>query len=121
MADEKIISNEQVLQDFLIDTKCLDELLSWTGKFNSFDVLKVPRVEIRHSNMLGWLLDPNENHGFGDAYLKRIFQRLVENDSDGRNDVFEILLLDMYSFSVYREWKNIDILIDSTIKGVRRC
>ena len=118
MADEKIISNEQALQDFLLDIECLDELLPWTGKFNLFDVLKVSRTEIRHSNMLGWLLGPNENHGFGDAYLKGIFQRLVENDSDGRYDVFKILLLDMYSFSVYREWKNIDILLVSTEEKV---
>lgn len=118
MADEKLMSNEQALQEFLLDIECLDELLPWTGKFNLFDVLKVTRTEIRHSNMLGWLLDPNENHGFGDAYLKGIFQRLVENDSDGRYDVFKILLLDMYSFSVYREWKNIDILLVSTEEKV---
>lgn len=118
MVDETIISDEQALQDFLLDIECLDELLPWTGKFNLFDVLKVSRTEIRHSNMLGWMLDPNENHGFGDEYLKGIFQRLVENDSDGRYDVFKILLLDMYSFSVYREWKNIDILLVSTEEKV---
>jgi hypothetical protein len=74
-------------------------------------VLKISRTEIRHSNMLGWLLDPNENHGIGDACLKGILQRLVENDCDGRYDVFGILLMDTYSFSVYREWRNIDILL----------
>ncbi|MCI6190677.1 MAG: PD-(D/E)XK nuclease family protein [Clostridium sp.] len=104
---------EKALQDFLLDIECLDELLPWSGKFNLFDVLKISKTEIRHSNMLAWLLNPNENHGLGDAYLRGIFQRLVENDLNGRYDIFKILLLDMFSFSVYREWNNIDILLVS--------
>ena len=64
--------------------------------------------------MLGWLLNPNENHGLGDAFLKGILQCLVENDSNGRYDVFHVLLMDLYSFSVMREWKNIDILLTSS-------
>lgn len=112
--DGKELTNEEALQNFLLDIGCLDELLPWTGKFNMFDVLKISRTEIRHSNMLGWLLNPNENHGMGDIFLKGILQRLVENDSDGRYDVFNVLLMDLYTFSVMREWKNIDILLTST-------
>ena len=108
------MTDEQALQNFLLDIQCLDELLPWTGKFNIFDVLKVSRVEIRHSNMLGWLLDPNENHGLGDAFIRGIFQRLVKNDSSGKYDVFQVLLADMYSFSILREWKNIDIMLISS-------
>ncbi len=112
------LTDEQALQNFLLDIDCLDALLPWTGKFNLFDVLKITRTEIRHSNVLGWLLNPNENHGLGDAYLKGILQRIVENDTTGRYDVFKLLLLDMYSFSVYREWKNIDILLTSSEEKV---
>ena len=112
--DGKELTNEEALQIFLLDIGCLDELLPWTGKFNMFDVLKISRTEIRHSNMLGWLLNPNENHGMGDVFLKGILQRLVENDSDGRYNVFNVLLMDFYTFSVMREWKNIDILLTST-------
>lgn len=107
------IDDKNALQDFLLDIECLDELLPWTGKFNLFDVLKISRTEIRHSNMLAWLLDPNENHGFGDSFLKNVLQRIIETDSYGKHDIFQILLSDMYSFSVYREWKNIDILLIS--------
>lgn len=110
----KELTNEEALQNFLLDIGCLDELLPWTGKFNLFDVLKITRAEMRHSNMLGWLLNPNENHGLGDTFLRGILQRLVENDSDGRYDVFNVLLMDLYSFSVMREWKNIDILLTSS-------
>lgn len=57
------LSDEEALQDFLLDIDCLDELLPWTKRFNLFDVLKISRTEIRHSNILSWLLNPNENHG----------------------------------------------------------
>ena len=107
------LTDREALQNFLLDTECLNELLPWTGNFNIFDILKISRAEIRHSNMLGWLLNPNENHGLGDAFLKGLLQRLVENDSDGRYDVFGVLLMDMYTFTIYREWKNIDILLIS--------
>lgn len=111
------ISDEEALQNFLLDIDCLDELLPWTRRFNLFDILKISRTEIRHSNMLGWLLNPNENHGLGDALLKSILQDVVRADSS-RYDVFETLLMDLYSFSVYREWKNIDLLL---ISNTERC
>lgn len=110
---EKIKTDEDCLQDFLLDIECLDELSQWTYKFNIFDVLKISRTEIRHSNMLAWLLDPNENHGFGELFLKDLIQRIVEYDSEGRYDVFQLLLLDLHNFVVYREWKNIDVLLVS--------
>lgn len=61
--------NEKALQDFLLDIDCLDELIPWVAKFNIFDVLKISRTEIRHSNVLAWLLDANENHGLGDMFI----------------------------------------------------
>ena len=45
------LSNEEALQDFLLDIDCLNELQPWTGHFNLFDVLKISKTEIRHSNM----------------------------------------------------------------------
>ena len=32
--DGKELTNEEALQNFLLDIGCLDELLPWTGKFN---------------------------------------------------------------------------------------
>ena len=59
--DEK--DDATVLKEFLLDIDCLDPLAEWTSKFNLFDILKISRVEIRHSNMLSWLVNPNETHG----------------------------------------------------------
>lgn len=122
--DDSLISNgvynedwyeteEEVLQNFLLDIDCLDELNPWTSKLNIFDVLKVSRIEIRHSNMLAWLLNPNENHGLGELFIKGIIQRIVENEYVGKFNIFKLLLMDFYSFIIYREWKNIDLLIVS--------
>lgn len=38
-------------------------------EFNAFDVLRCSEYEIRHSNVLAWLLDPGETHGVGRAFL----------------------------------------------------
>lgn len=111
MAKKYVEADEIALRDFLLDEECLEQLLPWTGKFNIFDVLKISRTEIRHSNMLSWLLDANENHGLGDKYIKALFQLIVNNNP--KHNVFDMLLLDYYSFTVYREWKNIDILLVS--------
>lgn len=50
----------------------------------------------------------------GDAYVKALVQKLVANDSAGRYDVFQLALMDFYSFTVQREWSNIDILLTSS-------
>ena len=86
------LTDEEALKNFLLDIDCLNELQPWTGHFNLFDVLKISRTEIRHSNVLSWLLNPNENHGMGDAFLKAVVQEMVVNDTKGRYDVFQTLL-----------------------------
>lgn len=36
---------------------------------NIFQILNIARAEIRHSNFLAWLLDPNGTHGLGRLFL----------------------------------------------------
>ena len=103
--------DEKAIKEFLLDIQCLDKLSQWSGHFNLFDVLKVSKTEIRHSNILAWLLDPSENHGLGDAVLRRMIQRLV-NRSPQIND-FRLLLKDFRDVSVLREWEHIDLLVIS--------
>ena len=105
--------DQKALKDFLLDIDCLNELQKWGNQFNLFDVLKANRTEIRHSNVLAWLLNPNENHNLGDVFIKEIFQEFIKNKSSENRAILQLLLMDFYSFSVYREWKNIDILLVS--------
>lgn len=109
--DEK--DDATVLKEFLLDIDCLDPLAEWTSKFNLFDILKISRVEIRHSNMLSWLLNPNENHGLGESVLRGFIQYVVTNFSED-TDVFSTLLMDCYGFLIQREWHHIDVLAVSS-------
>lgn len=104
-------SDEQALKEFLLDIDCLNKIDPWISKFNLFDVLKISRAEIRHSNMLGWLFDANESHGLNDLFIRGIMQRLVQTSLNSEFDVFKTLLMDFHSFVIMREWKNIDLLI----------
>ena len=99
----------KALEEFLLDIECLDPLSEWTSKFNLFDILKITRTEIRHSNMLAWLLDPNENHGLGDSILKGFVQYAVSH-YEVKSNLFSTLLMDYYSFTILREWQNIDLV-----------
>lgn len=56
----KTISKEEVLEK-------LHEL-AYRKDLNVFKVLSNANHEIRHSAFLAWLLDPEENHGFGSAF-----------------------------------------------------
>ncbi len=107
MMEEK--DNETAIKDFLLDIDCLEALSKWSEKFNLFDVLKISRTEIRHSNMLAWFLTPDENHGFGDKILKGFVQYVIKNNSDDE-DVFSTLLMDYHDFIIQREWHNIDLI-----------
>ena len=108
------------LKEFLVDIECLAPLSEWTSQFNMFDVLRISRVEIRHSNMLSWLLNPNENHGLGDSVLRGFVQFVVTSFSDDK-DIFDVLLMDFHDFSVQREWRNIDVLITSNSEKFVLC
>ena len=45
-------------------------------EFTVFDVLGTADYEIRHSNVLAWLLTPFENHGQGSSFLKILWEHI---------------------------------------------
>ena len=110
---EKEISDEEALQNFLLNEDCLNELLPWTGQFNIFDVLKLSRQEDFHSKMLAWLLDSNENHGLGTDFFTAMMSQLVQCAGTDRYDLLRMQTLDYSSFTVYKDWQNIDIVLVS--------
>ena len=106
--------DEKALQALLLDDdwpSCLNE---WLGGVNIFDVLKVSRTEIRHSNVLAWLLDPRESHGFGTAFLNGFLKRVCQNSDVGEKTPF--LITNCENAVVSREWgagkRRLDILIE---------
>ena len=105
----------KALEDFLLHIDCLDALSNWQeNHFNVFDVLKISRNEIRHSNVLAWLLNANANHNLGDSFFSGVIHRLLKNGIKGQTvDTAQLLLLNLYSFEIKRETDNIDLLLVS--------
>ncbi|MCQ6265126.1 PD-(D/E)XK nuclease family protein [Fictibacillus sp. WQ 8-8] len=97
-------------------------------QFNPLKVLRVDQFEIRHSNVLAWLLDPSENHKLGSFFVSKLLSRLVtrvENEDKTENFQFLDYLDHSYgNVEVYREVKTttgryIDlVVVDTTQKLV---
>ena len=81
-------------------------------EFNIFNVLGVQRREIRHSNFLGWLFDPNESHNLGDVFLIELLKVVSDAGSLSSEKLEQLLESDLSDTIVHRESENnIDILI----------
>jgi hypothetical protein len=78
---------------------------------NIFQILNISRAEIRHSNFLSWLLDPNGTHGLGKFFLTKFLRDIATSEIASDFDEFEIEELNFNNVELLREWKNIDLLI----------
>lgn len=109
--------SKKVLEDFLLDIDILDNLKVHLNQFNIFDILKISKTEIRHSNVLSWLLNPKENHGLDDIFLRKFLQHCIKTDILNNDicalNLMNVSLMDYSDIIVSREWNNIDILIVS--------
>ena len=86
------------------------------GQFNIFRVLGDVSRELRHSNILSWLLTPRESHGLQDRFLKQ-YLMLVSRDTEAEFlDPIAIDSANITACEILREWHNIDLLIDVTLK-----
>lgn len=79
---------------------------------NIFEILGIQNYEIRHSNFLGWLLDPNGNHGLGSSFLKSFLNDLSIDDRSQSLSIINLQRFDFVNVQIYREWNNIDLLIE---------
>ncbi|MDA9885661.1 PD-(D/E)XK nuclease family protein [bacterium] len=78
---------------------------------NIFQILRISKSEIRHSNFLAWLLSPNESHKLGDIFLKRFLREVFSSDKFGEIDQVDVEGMNLSKVDIFREWNNIDILI----------
>jgi hypothetical protein len=108
---------ETALTDLVMNCPELVELEGRISRFNIFRVLKAERHEIRHSNMLAWLFDPEESHGLGDRFLRRWLMNVVHDAADHQTmpeslpSPIEIDALDIDYVDVEREHTQIDLLV----------
>ncbi|MEQ1748418.1 MAG: PD-(D/E)XK nuclease family protein [Prosthecobacter sp.] len=102
------------------DFERLEALL---GGFNLFQVLKFEHGEIRHSNVLAWILDPAESHGLGDSFLKKWLMRAMHESPDDSEVPVSAVDIDgwqLQNVEVRREWRNIDVLVVLSMMGGRQ-
>ncbi len=99
------------LEAFVVNNKDLDRLESLLAEFNIFEAIGVVRQELRHSDFLAFLLDPRQNHGLGDIFLKRFLKNVLSTDQNPPVNVIEIDVANLSGAVVQREWQKIDILI----------
>jgi len=104
-------SVDKALLNFSINNPDLDKLESLIGTFNSFKILGIQDFEIRHSNVLSWLLDPAGHHGLGDTLFKNLLlEFLRDNRGNDLPQINDIISASFSDLRVMREWRNIDIL-----------
>ncbi len=102
----KNTSNIELLMDFKENCKALKELQA-EDPLNIFEILKVSRKELQHSNMLAWLFNAEINGKAAEKFLELVI-----------STVQEINNIDFKSFIIKREYKNIDLLLVSETEKV---
>jgi hypothetical protein len=105
--------DRHALEALMIDNPDLERLEALLDQFNIFEALGAVRQELRHSDFLAFLLNPQQNHGLGDIFLKRLLQKTLPS-GDSTSVPITPIDLDIWSLDellVMREWQNIDILL----------
>lgn len=106
------------LEKLLVNNEALARIELYLNRFNPIRVMKMERMEIRHSAILAWLLDPNESHGLDDKFLKAFLGEALRGQSAlGTPTAIDAARADLRDAVVRREWQNIDIFIHSARNG----
>lgn len=102
----------QKLREFIVHNDERELLEAKLKEFNPLTVLRIEWHEIRHSNILAWLLNPRENHNFGDIILKKILSEIISTNEniDVSLSLSQIQASNFYDVEIQREWNSIDIL-----------
>jgi hypothetical protein len=116
LSNQRRLTDWEALEELVIDNPDLERLETLVDQFNIFEAVGMVHQEIRHSFFLRFLLDPNESHGLGDIFLKRLLQRVLTG-ARGTSSPISLIDLDVWELegtTVLREWSGIDILILNT-------
>jgi len=102
---------QRILEEFVTNNDDLEKLELLLRKFNLFEALKLVWHEVRHSDFLAYLLDPKQNHGLSDRFLKALLQSAVKGGANSSVTPIDIDVWNLTSAEVHREWQNIDIFV----------
>ncbi len=108
-------SDIRALERFVVENDDLLELEERIGRFNIFDALRIVNREVKHSDFLAWLLDPNESHGQGGLFLRAVLMDVLRRSVPAhRPKGLSPITLDggeLRGVAVDREWHHIDLVI----------
>jgi hypothetical protein len=105
---------EQKLLDLINDLDRFRQDKWFSQELNIFKAIGLYRQEIRHSNFLAFLLSPQQNHGLKDGFLKRLIQKALDKfTGEPLITPLKIALADFSDAIASREWRNIDVLVES--------
>jgi len=107
----------QQLEMLFVNNSDFDRLSQSLNRFNPIRVMKMEFMEIRHSAILAWLLDPGETHGLGDVFLKAFLAEAFRGNMTGPSAI-DITQSDLRDAEVQREKKNMDLFIVIPNKGL---
>ncbi len=106
-------NREQLLSKLLYSTE-LEQLEGMLGGFNIFEAIGAVNRELRHSDFLAFLLDPSRPHGLGSRILRNFaIEFFTHYNGDDAPSMIDVGCYEYETFTVYREWKNIDLLLVS--------
>lgn len=113
MKSERIPSNDEI-EALFVNNADFAKLAAMLNRFNPIRTMGMEHMEIRHSAILAWLLDPGETHGLGEAFLIAFLSEAFRGQENGEYSIaLEIARSDMRDVQVRREWQNIDIFLVS--------
>jgi hypothetical protein len=108
---------DRELTELVMNCPELTQLEARLVRFNIFRILRADRAELRHSNMLAWLFQPDEGHGFGESFLRRWLMRIMRDAEanppapPGWVSPIVVDTIDIEYVEVTRELESIDLLM----------
>jgi hypothetical protein len=105
------LEERALLEAFVVDNPELEQLESLLAEFNIFEAIGAVRQELRHSDFLAFLLDPAQNHGLGDIFLKKFLMHVLVDADNPPLTAEQIDIANLQGAIVEREQSDIDILI----------
>lgn len=94
------------------DTSKLEHVENLLDKFNVFEAIGFVGQEVKHSHFLAFLLNPKQNHGLGDFFLRRMLREAMTS-ADGKllPSIQDLNGMDLGETLVHTERHNIDLLL----------
>jgi PD-(D/E)XK nuclease superfamily len=103
---------KQGVEALVIGDPGFGELERMLNRFCPFEAMGAVRTEVRHSNFLGYILDPLRPHGFGEKALRSVLREVAKSvDAIPGISALDLHLMDLDGAEVRREWRSIDLLI----------